>query len=415
MSFLPTADAAVAPRLNWFGEVPDGWRVGPLKRRYRVVLGKMLQGAAKDAGDRLLPYLRAANIQPHGLAPDDVQQMWFSTSEARNLRIQAGDVVVVEGGAGYGRAALADDRIDGWCFQNSINRLRAVGHDDPRFIVYAVQSAQASGIFEVLCNKATIPHLTAEKLEAVVVPIAPPFEQSAIADFLDRETAQIDELIAKQNALIELLGERRKAVITQAVTKGLDPSVPMKDSGVEWLGRVPAHWKVTTLKHRFTVLLGKMLDAGRSGRVDDLDLPYLRAANIQDHGLALGDVKTMPFTSREQKTLRLRANDLLVVEGGAVGTNYVVPEDMNGWFFQKTVNRVRSVQGDSTVLLGHLIRTYRDTGVIDMICNKSTIAHLTSEKLEILPIAVAPRDEQLQIEAYLGRQTIQIDALVVCL
>ncbi len=339
-----------------------------------------------------------------------------STGQIAAFRLMVGDTVITkdsETADDIGIPAYVVDDVDNLVCGYHLAIVRPdPAKSVPRFVYWALRADESAQQWAVLATGVTRVGLRKSDIGKLSIPVPSLSLQTGIADFLDRETAQIDELIAKQNALIELLGERRKAVITQAVTKGLDPSVPMRDSGIEWLGSVPAHWVTTTLKHRFTVLLGKMLDAGRSVRDDDEELPYLRAANIQDHGLALEDVKTMPFTARERSTLRLCAGDLLVVEGGAVGTNYVVPRDMDGWFFQKTVNRVRSVAGDSTILLGHLLRTYRDTGVIDMICNKSTIAHLTSEKLEIIPIAVAPRHEQLQIEAYLDKQAVQIDVLI---
>ena len=356
-------------------------------------------------------YIEISDVdQIHGLASPSAISFGSAPARARRI-VRRGDVLVSTVRTYLKAVTAVQLDCHNLVASTGFAVLRA-RHIEPNFLKYACLAENF--VDEVVARSVGIsyPAINASDLMRIPVAVPPLAHQGTVAAFLDRETARIDELIGKQNALIELLGERRKAVITRAVTKGLDPTVPMKHSGVEWLGAVPNHWVTTTLKHRFTVLLGKMLDAGRTVREDDDELPYIRAANIQDQGLVLEDVKTMPFTAREQSALRLCAGDLLVVEGGAVGTNYVVPEDMDGWFFQKTVNRVRAVHGDSTVLLGHLLRTYRDTGVIDMICNKSTIAHLTSEKLQILPIAVAPRDEQRQIEAYLGRQTAQIDVLI---
>ena len=98
-------------------------------------------------------------------------------------------------------------------------------------------------------NPNTIDHLTASQLRALPLAVRHLHEeQRAIAAFLDRETARIDALVAKKERLIELLQEKRTALITRAVTKGLDPNVPMKDSGVEWLGEIPAHWEVKRIR-----------------------------------------------------------------------------------------------------------------------------------------------------------------------
>jgi type I restriction enzyme S subunit len=104
------------------------------------------------------------------------------------------------------------------------------------------------GYIDVLCNKSTIAHFTAEKVAAVPVPLPPSSEQTQIAAFLDRETEKIDGLVAEQRRLMELLKEKRQAVISHAVTRGLNPDAPMKPSGIEWLGDVPAHWDAAPLK-----------------------------------------------------------------------------------------------------------------------------------------------------------------------
>jgi type I restriction enzyme, S subunit len=163
----------------------------------------------------------------------------------------------------------------------------------------------------------------------------------------------------------------------------------------------------------YSVTLGKMLDAGKA--VDDghTVLPYIRAANIQDDGLRLGgDVNEMPFSDDEAARLNLRRGDLLVVEGGSVGTSVVLEHDMAGWSFQKTVNRVRSIGDWSTRYLGYVLRAYRDAGVIDLVCNGSTIPHLTAEKLKALRIPTASPNAQRAIADYLDRETARIDTLI---
>ncbi len=240
--------------VDWLGEVPSHWHVTLLKRGYEVVLGKMLQPEAKREDDELLPYLRAANIQAMGVDTDDVKRMWFSVEEKKSLLLRRGDLLVSEGGD-VGRSAIWN--FDGECyFQNSINRIRSVAGNDTRFLYFWMNAIKNKGYIDVLCNKSTIAHFTAEKVAAVPLPIPPKHEQTQIARFLDHETARIDALIEEQQRLIELLKEKRQAVISHAVTKGLDPTVPMKLSGVEWLGEVPAHWTVRKVSVDFLASKG---------------------------------------------------------------------------------------------------------------------------------------------------------------
>lgn len=166
------------------------------------------------------------------------------------------------------------------------------------------------------------------------------------------------------------------------------------------------------LGYRYEVTLGKMLDAAKQAPDDALLLPYIRAANIQDSGLALEDVNSMPFTQGEAARLDLRSGDLLVVEGGAVGTVVRLDKDLPDWSFQKTVNRVRARSSGSTRLLAYVLRCYRDAGYFEMLCSGSTIAHLTAEKLAALAIPDLPVQEQDAIADFLDVQTARIDTLI---
>jgi type I restriction enzyme S subunit len=208
--------------------LPDGWLAGQVKNAATVTLGKMLQ--SKDSGsDVRAPYMRAANVQPNGvLALDDMNEMWFGDAELKQLSIRAGDVVVVEGGqGGFGRAAYVHKDLAGWGFQNSINRLRPIGDFDGRFIAFYLIALRASGFIRAYSNVVSMPHLTAEKLASIPIPLPPAKTQRAIADYLDRERARIDTLIEEQQRLIR---ERRAAVIDAALT-------PLSS------------WTRTTLKH----------------------------------------------------------------------------------------------------------------------------------------------------------------------
>ncbi|MER5389754.1 restriction endonuclease subunit S [Saccharopolyspora sp. NPDC002686] len=207
--------------IPWIGDadLPGHWNRVPVKRFGSVTLGKMLQSEDKG-NDSLAPYMRAANVQPDGVIDvSDVKSMWFSGSELDSLTLDRGDVVVVEGGiGGYGRAAfIRDENLAGWGFQNSINRVRPFHSNDGRYLTYVLIAARRLGYIAAYCNAVSMPHLTADKLAEFPIPLPPAGEQRSIADFLDRETDQIDALISKQEQLIEYLVERRDAVIRNSI------------------------------------------------------------------------------------------------------------------------------------------------------------------------------------------------------
>ena len=141
-------------------------------------------------------------------------------------------------------------------------------------------------------------------------------------------------------------------------------------------------------------------------------LPYIRAANIREDGISLSDLKKMPFTPLEKARFNLKADDILVVEGGSIGLNYVITEDLDGVYFQKTVHRMRPRRDLSSSYYSEVLNSYRKSGVFDILGNKSTIQHLTADKLENLKVPVPPVQEQRLIAQHLQNTRKQADAVI---
>ncbi|MFK0020920.1 restriction endonuclease subunit S [Streptomyces sp. NPDC090798] len=386
----------------------------PVKRLANVVLGKMVQPEPKSPSDIPAPYLRAAHVQPQGKIIDLPEQpMWFQPSELRILDLRRGDVVIVEGGAGYGRSAVLREDLPGWGFQNSIIRLRPLaGHADGRFLDYALQDALTRGRVDLVTSTATIPHFTADKVSKFEVSAPALVEQRAIADFLDRETAQIDVLVSKQEEFIEFLRERRAGLIASVVA-GLDRGADLESDHVSWIGPCPPGWTRGQVKHFGSVTLGKMLQSENKG--SDVLAPYMRAANVQPNGeLALVDAKSMWFNPRELRMLDLRAGDVVVVEGGigGYGRAAFISESLEGWCFQNSINRIRPVGENDGRYLTYFLIMARQKGFISAYCNIVSMPHLTSEKLAAMPIMIPPSGVQRQIADSLDEQTAKINALI---
>ena len=141
---------------------------------------------------------------------------------------------------------------DNCIIQNALHRVRPRGSEDVRFLAYLLRHAATQNWFDVLCNRATITHFTADKFGDMWIWLPSTEVQRATADFLDRETTKLDALISAKERLIELLAEKRRAIITQAVTRGLDLNVSMRDSGVPWLGKIPDHWEIERSRWLFS-------------------------------------------------------------------------------------------------------------------------------------------------------------------
>lgn len=299
------------------------------KRLYEIQLGKMLQNDSVGLTDRLVPYFKAKHVHWEGVVSSDLPLMWASQSDLGKYDVRQGDLLVSEGGD-VGRAAILLKAPKQSIIQNALHRVRS-STSDVRFLCYTLKVIHGSGWLDVLCNKATIAHLTGEKLGELSIPAFPLPTQQAIASFLDRKTAAIDDLIEKKERLIALLAEKRAALINRAVTEGLDPNVPMKDSGVPWVGKIPTHWEVKRLRNiSGGITVGVVVNP--SSYVDDNgEVPFIYGSEVSPGKI---DVSTARRIShRSNKILaksRLRAGDLVCVRVGDPGVTAVVPQELEG-------------------------------------------------------------------------------------
>jgi type I restriction enzyme S subunit len=398
--------------IEWLGDIPSSWGVAEIKLTHQVTLGKMLQTEATGSGDALLPYLRAAHIPPTGFTLNDPKEMWFTPKEKSELTLKKGDVVVVEGGmGGYGRCDIVPEDVPGWGFQNSINRLRPKNCNNGAFTKYLLQIARENGYIDVLCSVSTMPHLTAEKLGAIRLPLPTVDEQRKIGDFLDRETAKIDALIGKQEQLIASLREDRAATITHAVTEGLDPNVEMKASGLPWAGDIPRHWEAVPIKH-VVRSVGVGLVINPSTYVADSGVPFLLGRNVRDGWIELANVNYMSEEdSRRLKASRLKAGDVVVVRAGYPGRAAVISAELDGAncasiliLRQPTLARPEFVAAFFNSRLGRAQVKLAQYGAAQEQINVGDVVNF------VMP--VPPVSEQQEIAEWISAKTAAIDTLI---
>jgi type I restriction enzyme S subunit len=242
-----------------------------------------------------------------------------------------------------------------------------------------------------------------EDLKRMPILVPPDKEQSAIAAFLDREAAKIDSLIKKKVRLIELLQEKRTALITHAVTKGLDPNVPMKASGVEWLGKIPAHWTTKPLKHVAEFINGFAFKPDEWGLEGT---PIIRIENLNAG-------EDFNYTARELPAKYCAdEGDLLFGWSGNRGTSF---GPFLWWragrhYVNQHIFRVVNFDVDKMWLYWMLrgVTFYVEKqahGIIGMV-------HITRGELGSIPVPLLPLEEQQQIAQYLDTETTQIDTLI---
>ena len=259
--------------------------------------------------------------------------------------------------------------------------------------------------------------LTYEDFSALTLPHPPLSEQSAIAAYLDTQCAKIDEIIAQAKASIEDYKQWKASIIYEAVTKGLDSNVKMKDSGIEWIGKVPTHWRVTKIKNfvsiRSGITLGKQYPPG----TQLISCPYLRVANVKAEYVDLQDVATIMVTSEEAEKYALKSGELLMTEGGdrdKLGRGTIWHGEIRGCLHQ---NHVFAVQVNEkymlTKFLDYLTASPVGREYFDLTAKKTTnLASTNSTTILQFSVPIPPLPEQEKIIAILDRNTATINEVI---
>lgn len=209
---------------KWIGDIPTHWDLVAVRRVYKVILGKMLAPNRNTNSDKLEEYICAKDVHFDGITLSDLKKMWFSKFEREQYRVGDGDLLVVEGGAGAGNAALLDkkDKKDVYV-QNSVHIIRA--KDDKAinsYLCFWLFSLVKRGYMESVCSVATIPHYTKDKVLSTVMPLPPLAEQQKIVEHLEKYSAEINALILKNKNTINEMLELKNTIISDVVTGKID-------------------------------------------------------------------------------------------------------------------------------------------------------------------------------------------------
>jgi type I restriction enzyme S subunit len=254
----------------------------------------------------------------------------------------------------------------------------------------------------------TVMHIYGDQLKRLWIALPPRDEQRTIADFLDRETERIDTLVAKKQRLIELLHENRTALINHAVTRGLNPDAPMKDSGIEWFGRIPNDWAVLPLKRVASVRYG----LGQPPAELAEGVPIVRATDvsrgvISKEGMLRVDPNDVPKT----RDAFLATGEIIVVRSGAyTGDSAIVPEHLAGCVAgYDMVVRVRAA--DASFIGWHLLAVDVRVAQWEPLMLRAAQPHLNAEELASTLICCPPEYEQRRIAAHIARETDRLTEL----
>ena len=402
----------------WLGEIPAHWEVRRLKEcanaRLSTVDKKSVEG---DPEVRLCNYV---DVYYNDLIHGEMEFMTATATPAqvRRFSLRQGDVLITKDSEAWTDIAVPalviEDLADVVCGYH-LALIRPRSNCLGAFFGRAIGAVGLQEQYHVAANGITRFGLTVDAIRNGILPLPPLSEQTAIAGFMDRETIKIDALIAKQQELIRLLQEKRSALISDAVTKGLDPDAALKDSGVEWLGKIPAHWEVVQLRRvaldRCDGPFGSGLksthyaeDGVRVVRLQNIGHGEFEGADAafipQEHYLKLGDHSVLP-------------GDLLIAGLGdtnhPAGRACVAPADLGSAMVKADCFRFRLDQSRAQPQFLALQLSATASIASGLMSTGATRQRTSLASTAARAIAIPDLQEQSRIVDYVTRKIVWLD------
>ncbi|HBS3521688.1 restriction endonuclease subunit S [Klebsiella variicola] len=389
--------------VEWLGKVPNHWEILSAKRMFQSV-----RTPAYKSDEQL------AASQKYGVIP---QSLMMQLNDSKVM-------LALKGTESFRHVEANNFVISLRSFEGGIEYSQYTGCVSPAYTVLKNSKPISYGYYRYLLK--CTPFIAAlqsstdslrdgksinyEQFSALSLPLSSVQEQNVIAAFLDHETAKIDKLFEKQQQLIELLKEKRQAVISHAVTKGLNPDVPMKDSGVEWLGEVPEHWEVKKLKHVAHIIDCK----NRTPEYfDDGEYLVVRTTNVKKQSLVLDDA--LYTNERDFKIWTERGvppvGSILFTREAPAGEICIVPAFTKLCMGQRMMNFICHQSNYTNFLFDYLtsdcLKRY-----IESEAAGSTVSHLRVEQVYNIPIVIPPNSEQKNIDEMVGVMKAQYSRLI---
>ncbi len=397
--------------VEWLREIPAGWNVNKIKFTSYVKGRVGWHGLRSDEFTDVGPFLVTGTDFLNGRINWETCHHFSEEryNEYPYIQLKENDLLITKDGT-IGKVAIVE-KLSGKASLNSgIMLIRPLKkHYMKEFMFWILNSNLFSEYNEYTKAGSTIQHLYQETFEDFSFPIPSSPEQRAIASFLDRQTAHLDTLISKKERLIALLEEKRAVLISSAVTKGLDPTVAMKDSGVEWLGKVPKHWEVWKISHGF-----KRTGSGTTPSTNDVsfydgDIPWVTTSELRENIITDTISKLTEHALKEHSALSLYpAGTLLVAMYGAtIGRLGIL--GITACTNQACCAFAEPMALDTKFTFYWLLARRQE---IIIMSTGGGQPNINQEKLRALRIPAPSFPEQRAIASYLDRETAKIDVLI---
>ena len=392
--------------VQWLGSIPANWKPTPLKYLADFVNGYVFKpGTWSESGT---PIIRIENLNG-----SNNFNFYDGELDERN-HVAKGDLLFGwSGNRGTSFGPVIWKRAGHYFLNQHIFKIAGT-RCDVGWLYWCLKAVtthvedQATGIIGMV-------HVTKGDLGAIKVPVPSAEEQTAIATFLDRETGKIDALIAEQEKLLTLLAEKRQATISHAVTRGLNPNAPMKDSGVPWLGEVPAHWIVSKCGQYLSILSGFAFPSSRFSQ-DESDVKLLRGVNVGVSALRWEDVV---YWRREigdrLDAYELRTGDLVIgMDRPLIADGMRVARVKEGDLPCLLLQRVASIKAGpllSTGFLMYLLASEMFVAHFAPEVSGVSVPHISPDQIASFVIPLPPIEEQASILFFLDAEVVKLEVL----
>lgn len=396
----------------WIKSIPREWKIVPLKY--------MCSGFVKDGPhetpkfiDEGIPFLSVDGIQNNKLVFEGCRYISIEDDVRFSLKCKPrkGNILLGKA-ASVGKVAFVENDND----FNVWSPLAVINPKDirlGRFIFYCLQSYELQLQCDVFSNSNTQKNLGMTTIDNLSFPYPSINEAEKISDFLDQETAKIDGLIAKQEKLIELLKEKRQAVISHAVTKGLNPNVLMKDSGVEWLGEVPEHWEI--IKFDYVIDTIGDIDHHMPSSVD-VGVPYVMTGDLRDFvsDIDFENCKNVSYSDYKKLSRKIKTakDDIIFARYATIGTLSYVDIDAEFLVSYSCVTIKPNPQRVTGKYLFYYLKSQAFLQAIQQQINSNTQGNVGVDSLRNVRILLPSVFEQEQIIDVLKNDLIMMDNLI---
>jgi type I restriction enzyme S subunit len=398
--------------VEWLGDVPKHWQLQRLKFVCHTNPAKSeVAYLPNDTEVSFCPMESVGN----GTISTESKKLLGEVRQGFTY-FRDGDIVIAKITPSFenGKGAIASNLVNGLGFGTTeLHVLRPSSLIDRNFLYYLTVSGVFRGFGATqMYGTAGQKRISDRFLNDFPTPLPPLQDQRLIAHFLDRETARLETLITKKCELIDLLQKKRSAIITNAVTRGLDPQVPMKDSRLEWVDKIPAHWEVKRLKFTADIQTGLTLGKDYKGR-NIVNRPYLRVANVQDGFLDLETITEISIPVEDSPRYELKFGDVLMTEGGdfdKLGRGYVWEEQIEGCLHQNHVFAVRpNLEHLDSHYLAALMTSHYGKAYFTSTSQQTTnLATTNRTKLSNFPMPLPDVAEQKNIIDYISKKNQQL-------